>query len=65
MLILRWLYLNDTWNIVDTFKITFVMIYLCELLFDTDVEDGDLGIIVSLAMFFCWVRLISFFRAFP
>jgi hypothetical protein len=62
-LILGWNYFNDTWNIIDVLKVTFTNLYLVIELFDSvDVSYPIERLILSLAVFLSWIRLIGFLR---
>jgi low temperature requirement protein LtrA len=63
MWLLKHNYLNDTWNLVDFSKVVFTNIYLiAELAGAIEEDDMDMRLILSLAVFLAWIRLIGFLR---
>jgi heme/copper-type cytochrome/quinol oxidase subunit 4 len=66
MLILKCEYLNDTWNLIDFSKVVFTNVYLIMALADAiDEDDVNTRLILALAVFLAWIRLIGFLRLIP
>ena len=53
-------YIQDLWNIVDTCANVLMIVYLFQYRLDMDHEDRKQ--VLAFANFFCWLRVIGYFR---
>ena len=64
LIFMKWSFFLDIWNVIDTLKTVFVAVYLIFKLGDLDISDDDLRLLLAIAVFLNWIRIIGFFRIF-
>jgi hypothetical protein len=62
MWLMRFEYLNDTWNVIDVLKGFFTMTYLISKVTDYDEGFESIRFFWACAILMAWIRMIGFFR---